>query len=126
MSILTTREEWSSMKVVYAQLQRRSERQGNQQGMVAHGRHMSMPRGVSVGNAAACYRCGSPADSQGLCGGCMAMQQDWEQDDIDSERQQYEQQRADNEYTRQQDDQMYQDNQQDFNTYTDYSGYSDY
>ncbi|MEZ5523875.1 MAG: hypothetical protein R3E62_02750 [Pseudomonadales bacterium] len=115
---------WDSMVVMYERLQKQSERQGNSQGMVGHGQHQTMPRGVAVGGAVNCYRCGSPVTSQGLCSGCLATQQDWEQDDLDYERQQYDQQLQDQEYQRTQDDQLYYDTQQDFNTYTDYS--SDY
>lgn len=113
-------EVWDSMAAVYEELQKKSETQGNPQGMVAHGRHKAMPRGRSIGGAAHCYRCGSPAVSEGLCSGCLQTQQDWEQEDIEYDRQLYERQQQEIEYQRLQDEQLYQDNQQDFNTYTDY------
>ena len=88
--------------------------------MVAHGRHTAMPRGVSVPEAARCYRCGSASAGQGLCSGCLATQQDWEQDDLDHDRLVYERRQADLDYQRIQDDQIYNSNQYDYNTYTDY------
>jgi hypothetical protein len=109
-------EVWDSMVAVYEMLQRRSEGQGNAQGMVAHGRHRTMPRGIGVTEATRCYRCGSPAASRGLCDGCLATERDWERDELDHERQ-----RIDLEYQRLQDDRIYSDNQRDFNSYTDYS-----
>lgn len=111
---------WDSGVVVYQLLQQRSERQGPRGGMVEHGRHRSMPRGVSVAQAVQCYRCGSPVAANGLCGGCMEMQQDWEQDDLEfvQRGQDYlsDQQHID----RIQQDQVYYDAQQDYNTYTNY------
>jgi len=111
---------WNSMTAVYDKLQKYSERQGNLNGMVAHGKHRAMPRGKSITGAAHCYRCGSTAVSQGLCSGCLANQQDWEQEDIDYDRRLHERQQEEIEYQRLQDDRLYDDNQQDFNSYTDY------
>lgn len=112
---------WDSMVAVYERLQRESERQGNAHGMVAHGAHETMPRGGTVAGAVQCSSCGSPAVDQGLCSGCLATQQDWDQDDIEYDRQLHERQGEDLQYQRLQDDQLYHDNQQDFNSYTDYS-----
>ena len=111
---------WNSMAICYQIMQKQSERQGNSKGMVAHGRHTAMPRGVSVPEAARCYRCGSASAGQGLCSGCLATQQDWEQDDLDHDRLVYERRQADLDYQRIQDDQIYNSNQYDYNTYTDY------
>ena len=115
---------WDSMAICYRIMQKQSEKQGNSKGMVAHGKHTAMPRGVSVPEAVRCYRCGSTAATQGLCSGCLATQQDWEQDDLDYDRQHYERQQDDLEYQRIQDDQIYNSNQYDYNTYTDY--YTEY
>jgi hypothetical protein len=115
---------WNSMAVCYEVLQKRCEKQGNAKGMVAHGKHTAMPRGVSIPEASRCYRCGSTAVGQGLCSGCLATQQDWEQDDLDYDRQLYERRQDDLDYQRIQDDQIYYDNQYDYNTYTDY--YTEY
>jgi hypothetical protein len=112
---------WNSMATCYQTMQRQSERQGNSKGMVAHGKHTAMPRGVSVSKAARCYRCGSTAVDQGLCNGCLATQQDWERDDLDYDRQHYQRQQDDLDYQRIQDDQIYNSNQYDYNTYTDYN-----
>jgi hypothetical protein len=117
---------WDSMVAVYERLQLQSERQGNAQGMVAHGAHQVMPRGVSVTGAVQCSRCGSPAVDQGLCSGCLATQQDWDQDDLEYDRQLHERQADDLQYQRIQDDQLYYDNQHDYNSYTDYSSPTDY
>ena len=111
---------WNSMATCYQTMQRQSEKQGNAKGMVAHGKHTSMPRGVSVSKAVQCYRCGSTAVGQGLCSGCLATRQDWEQDDLDYERQHYERRQDDLDYQRVQDEQIYNSNQYDYNTYTDY------
>jgi hypothetical protein len=106
---------WNSMNFMYTKLQAESARQGNVSGMVSHGSHTTMPRGVSVPQASHCSRCGSPVASQGLCSGCRATQQDWEQDDLE-----YERLREDREYVQQQEEQIYYEQQQDFNTFTDY------
>jgi hypothetical protein len=113
-------EVWDSMVFVYEKLQKQSERQGNTQGMVAHGKHRSMPRGVSVNTAVRCYRCGSDAVGHGLCSGCLATQQDWEQQDLEYDQLRYDRQMDDIQYQRLQDDQIYYNNQQDYNSYTDY------
>lgn len=112
---------WHSMVGVYEALQQESTRQGNAHGMVAHGAHQTMPRGISVAEAAQCFSCGSPAVDQGLCSGCLATRQDWDQEDLEYERQLHERQVDDLQYQRLQDDQLYYDNQQDFHSYTDYS-----
>jgi hypothetical protein len=113
-------EVWDSMAAVYVKLQKQSERQGNAKGMVAHGRHDAMPRGVTVTGAVQCYRCGSPAVRLGLCNACVVTQQDWEQEDLDYDRQRYERAADDQQYRRLQDDQIFYDNQRDFNTYPTY------
>lgn len=113
-------EIWHSLAAVYEKLQTESERQGNPQGMVAHGKHRAMPRGISVAPAVGCFRCGSQAVGQGLCSGCLATQQDWEQQDSEYERQLYDRQQQEIEHHRLQNDQLYYDNQQDFNTHTTY------
>lgn len=112
---------WDTMVAVYERLQLQSERQGNAHGMVAHGAHQTMPRGVTVSETVQCSSCGSPAVDQGLCSGCLATQQDWDQDDLEYDRQLHERQVDDRQYQQLQDDQLYYDNQQDFNSYTDYS-----
>ena len=124
LQIAKTTDVWDSMVAIYETLQKHSERQGSSGGMVDHGRHTAMPRGVSVAAAGRCYRCGATAAGQGLCNGCLATQQDWEQDDLDYERQRYDQQRDLQDYQRLQDDQLYHDQQMDFNPYNDYG--SDY
>ena len=106
---------------VYERLQLQSERQGNARGMVAHGAHQTMPRGITVAETVQCFSCGSPAVDQGLCSGCLATQQESDQDDLDYDRQLHERQGEDLQYQRLQDDQLYYDTQQDFNSYTDYS-----
>lgn len=111
---------WNCMSVVYQDLQRQSERQGNTGGMVSHGNHRVMPRGKSVSSAIHCYRCGSQAVDQGLCSGCLSTQKSWEQDNLDHDNQLLEQQRQQLDYQRLQDDQLYNNQQQDFNTYTNY------
>jgi hypothetical protein len=111
---------WKSMAICYEVLRKRSEKQGNSKGMVAHGNHTAMPRGVSIPEAAKCYRCGNKAVGNGLCSGCLATQQDWEQDDLDYDRQLYERHQNDLDYQRVQDDQIYYNNQYDYNTYSDY------
>lgn len=111
---------WNSMAICYQIMQKQSEKQGNSKGMVAHGKHTAMPRGVAVPEAARCYRCGSKSAGQGLCSGCLATKQDWEQEDLDHDRQVYERHQADRDYQRIQDDQIYNSNQHDYNTYTDY------
>lgn len=111
---------WHSMAVVYEKLQKQSESQGNSQGMVSHGKHRVMPRGVSVTNALHCYRCGSQAVDQGLCSGCLSTQQNWDQENLEYDRQLYDQQQQHSEYQRIQDDQIYNQQQQDFNAYTNY------
>jgi len=73
-----------------------------------------------------CSRCGSPAVEQGLCSGCLATQQDWDQDDLEYDRQLHERQADDLQYQRIQDDQLYYENQHDYNSYTDYSRPTDY
>ena len=112
---------WDTMVAVYERLQRQSERQGNARGMVAHGAHQAMPRGVTVSETVQCSSCGSPAVAQGLCSGCLATQQEWDQDDLDYDRQLHKRQGEDLQYQRLQDDQLYYDTQQDFNSYTDSS-----
>jgi hypothetical protein len=112
---------WDSMVAVYEALQQHSERQGDSGGMVDHGAHTTMPRGVGVQEAARCFRCGSPAASQGLCNGCLDTQQAWEQDDLDYDRQRYDQQRDLLDHQRLQDDQLFYDQQQDFNSSYDYT-----
>jgi len=111
---------WDSMVAVYEKLQTQSEQQGNASGMVAHGRHRVMPRGVAVTGAVQCYRCGSAATDRGLCAGCLATQQDWDRQDEEYDREMHERQTADLENRRLQDDELYYQNQQDYNTYTDY------
>lgn len=111
---------WQSMAAVYEKLQKQSESQGNSQGMASHGKHKVMPRGISVTNAVHCYRCGSQAVDQGLCSGCLSTQQNWEQENLEYDRQLYDQQQQQSEYQRIQDDQIYHQQQQDFNTYTNY------
>jgi len=115
---------WTCMSFVYQELQQQSERQGHTGGMVSHGNHRVMPRGKTVSSAIHCYRCGSQAVDQGLCGGCLSTQQSWEQDDLDYDNRLHEQQQQQLDYQRLQDDQMYYSQQQDFNTYTNY--YNDY
>jgi hypothetical protein len=115
---------WTSMINVYERLQKLSEVQGNSQGMVAHGRHRTMPRGRSVSPATNCFRCGDTAVDLGLCSGCLATQQKWEQEDLEYDRQFYERQQNELEYQRLQDDQRYYNDLQDFNTYTNY--YTDF
>lgn len=111
---------WESMRSAYSMLQQKSARQGSQGGMTDHGQHDTMPAGREVRAAVNCYRCGSPASAQGLCSGCLATQQDWDQQDIDHDRQLDDQQRDQIDYQRVQDDQLYYDTQQDFNTYENY------
>jgi hypothetical protein len=111
---------WNSMAICYQIMQKQSEKQGNAKGMVAHGEHTAMPRGVSVPEAVRCYRCGSASVGQGLCSGCLASQQDWEQDNLDHDRQVYERHQTDLDYQRIRDEQIYNSNQYDYNTYTDY------
>jgi hypothetical protein len=111
---------WSSMAICYQIMQKQSEKQGNSKGMVAHGKHTAMPRGVSVPEAIRCYRCGSTSLGQGLCSGCLATQRDWEQADLDYDRQVHERHQADLDYQRTQDEQIYNSNQYDYNMYTDY------
>lgn len=115
---------WNCMVSVYEKLQKQSEGQGNSQGMVNHGKHRVMPRGVAITNAIHCYRCGSQVADQGLCSGCLSTQQSWEQEDLEYDRQLHDQQQQQVEYQRFQDDQIYHQQQQDFNTYTNY--YNDY
>ncbi len=111
---------WDSMRIVYQQLQKHSERQGQSGGMVDHGRHARMPRGVEVGPAAHCYRCGSPAVSGGLCSGCQAGAQDWQEADLEYDRQLHRQQTEDLGYQRLQDDYIYDASQPDFNSFGGY------
>ena len=111
---------WNSMAICYQIMQKQSEKQGNAKGMVAHGEHTAMPRGVSVPEAVRCYRCGSASVGQGLCSGCLASQQDWEQDNLDHDRQVYERHQTDLDYQRIRDEHIYNSNQYDYNTYTDY------
>jgi hypothetical protein len=111
---------WDSMASVYQRLQKYSEQQGSTGGMVDHGSHDRMPRGVQVGPAAHCYRCGSSAVNGGLCSGCQATEQDWREDDLEYGRQLQRQQRDDLDNQRLQDDYIYQANQPDFNSYGDY------
>ena len=111
---------WESMRAVYSMLQQRSERQGSAGGMVNHGPHTSMPAGVSVAPAVNCYRCGSPVSSNGLCSGCLATQEEWDQQDVEYDQRLHDQQRDQLDYQRQQDDQQHYDTQLDFNTYEDY------
>jgi hypothetical protein len=113
---------WESMRWVYAALQRASERQGNAQGMVAHGRHRAMPHGVAVPTASGCFRCGAPASGGGLCADCLSTQQDWEQTELEDDWHRYDQQQADLNDQRLRDDQRYYDNQADFNDHS--SGYT--
>lgn len=111
---------WDSMSLVYQRLQQHSERQGPSGGMVDHGQHNRMPRGVQVTPAAHCYRCGSPAEAGGLCSGCRATEQDWAEADAEYDRQQYQRQLDDLDYQRLQDDYIYQSSQPDFNSYDPY------
>ena len=116
---------WLQMRDIYAKLQRQSERQGAQGGMVDHTPHPTMPRGVSVQSATRCYRCGSPVEANGLCGGCLATQEDWERDEEDYIRQQDEIGRNEVEATQQEQvrldqDNYYNDMQYDYNSHTDY------
>jgi hypothetical protein len=111
---------WDSMQLVYRRLQQHSERQGPAGGMVDHGRHDRMPRGVHVAPAARCYRCGSPAEAGGLCGGCRSTETDWAQADAEYDREQYRRQMDDLDYRRLQDDYLYQSTQPDFNSYDPY------
>jgi len=97
---------WARMQTLYAAFQRSSEQQGNTQGMVAHGGHTTMPAGVSVDSASTCYRCGSRVEANGLCGSCVALDQDIEHHRLEDDNLRYE---------RQLDDQAYLNNQRDFN-----------
>jgi len=115
---------WACMSVVYQDLQLHSERQGETGGMASHGNHRVMPRGKSVSSAIHCYRCGSQAVGQGLCGGCLSTQQSWEQDALEYDNRLLEHQQQHLDYQRLQDGQVYNSQQQDFNTYTNY--YNDY
>lgn len=111
---------WDSMRNVYAEVQHASEQQGNSGGMVGHSQHTAMPKGLNVSQAVRCYRCGAPVSVQGLCSGCIDAQQDWQQDDLDYDRQLQDQQLDRLDHQRLQADQQYYDNQADYNTYTDY------
>lgn len=111
---------WNSMGEVYARLQKHSEQHSSSGGMVDHGRHDRMPRGVKVTPAAHCFRCGSPAVSGGLCNGCQATEEAWREDDLEYDRQLYRQQQDDLDYQRVQDDATYYASQPDFNSYDDY------
>jgi len=111
---------WESMRSVYAEVQRASEQQGKSGGMVEHSQHRAMPTGIDVSTAVSCYRCGARVSSQGLCSGCIDTQQDWQQDDLDYDRQLQDQQLDHLDHQRLQSDQQYYDNQADYNTYTDY------
>jgi hypothetical protein len=119
---------WDSMDAVYRKLQADSERQGNDRGMVGHGHHRTMPAGRSVDVAAGCYRCGASAVSLGLCSGCLATQQDWEQDALRHDEQRWDNLQEDLRHQQLRDDQIYRDHQQDFNSYQspDYGSYSNY
>ncbi len=109
---------WDSMVAVYQQLQKESERQGPRGGMVDHGQHRAMPRGVDMRPAARCSRCGSPAVDKGLCGGCVAEVESREWDDLRHEEKLQDQQRDDLHFQRIQDDRIFQEMQQDFNNYS--------
>lgn len=111
---------WKSMRSVYAEVQRVSEQQGNSGGMVGHSQHTVMPKGLNISQAVGCYRCGAPVTTQGLCSGCVGTEQNWQQEDLDYDRQLQEQQVDHLDHQRIQSDQQYYDNQADYNTYTDY------
>jgi hypothetical protein len=108
---------WNSMDAVYQKLQHESEVQGNDRGMVRHGHHRTMPVGRSIDPAVGCYRCGASAVSMGLCSGCLATQQDWEQDTIRLEEQRWDNLQDDLRHQQLRDDQVYRDYQQDFNSF---------
>jgi hypothetical protein len=116
-------EIWDSMTVVYARLQEQSHRQGNAQGIAGqNGGGRTLPRTHAVGaGALQCYRCGSPAVGQGLCDGCLATQQGWEQDELDYDRQLQDRRIEDQSLQRLQEDRDYYDRQQDLTSYPDYS-----
>lgn len=105
---------WDSMSTVYTELQQHSERQGNRGGMVDHGRHRTMPRGVHVAPASKCFRCGSPAVAGGLCQGCQATQDSWDAADAEYDRELVRRDYERIEYERLQDDNTFYSTQQDF------------
>ena len=106
---------WKRMQELYAAIQRSSEEHGNSEGMVAHGRHTTMPAGVSVQPATSCYRCGSPVEGNGLCSDCTALDQDIEHQRQQDDNLRYAREQDAVDYQRQQDDQAYSNNQPDFN-----------
>lgn len=112
---------WQSMTVVYQHLQRVSEQQSPHGGMVSHGSHTVMPRGLDVGGAVHCYRCGSAVADRGLCAGCLATEQDWHEKDLEhdwleDQRRELDLQRDELQHRSLSDDQIYHDNQMDFST----------
>lgn len=112
---------WNTMTLVYQKLQQHSEQHSASGGMVDHGRHREMPRGVNVAPASHCYRCGSPAAAGGLCKGCADTRRDWDQADAEYDRELVRRQADDLDYQRIQDDNQFYDTQPDFNSYDDYS-----
>jgi len=110
--MLRVNSVWDSMTAVYEQLQQIKAEEEN-----AQRSQTPVPPDVSGGNTAACYQCGAPLASEGLCSNCLAVRRQQEQDDLEYDRQLYDHQQADIEYQRLQDDQLYYNNQ--YTSYTD-------
>ncbi|MFQ5401451.1 MAG: hypothetical protein ACE5E7_17870 [Anaerolineae bacterium] len=110
-NMLEINSVWESMAAVYEQLQGiKAEEESAQRSQTP------IPPEIPNTNTATCYQCGAPLAADGLCSSCLAVRQQQEQDDLEYDRQLYDQQQADIEYQRLQDDQLYYDNQ-----YTSYS-----
>ncbi|RME84186.1 MAG: hypothetical protein D6775_06195 [Caldilineae bacterium] len=105
---------WNSMAAVAQHLVNTAEEEGS--GSTRGSR--VQPNSSATG--ARCSQCGAPAVASGLCSNCLAVQQDQEQQDLEYDRQLYDQQQDLLDYQRRQDDQSYYD-QMDYNTYNDYN-----
>lgn len=98
---------WESMEAVYAQGPPTHAGVTTSTGQTEYD--------LSGSDSLSCYRCGSQVQANGLCGGCLDQDAFIEQDNIDYDRQLYDQQLDHQDYVQSQDHYSYYETQIDYN-----------